>query len=281
MAKNKILNSLREVIYSIYDENGNERVKFKGVLSDTDISEGRLDLLKNICRLVLDTDIVCEYTKIYLKNRMFKMSHVHEIVNENIKASNDILRKNNKDEEYFEYVPEMSLVQVQNKIQYDQGKLEKLLGSDIFVDIIRHSRNNIEHYQIVVDNLIKKYKHIEDNRDKLTLNINNNVISKRYDGDFIKDYGNIIYTYLDSTRKLIENQLNSNDNFVGYFNYLLSSIYDDNEKVKRDRDLLNRILKGEVRDINIEIKITEDNIMDKLKDLDISNIDLDISLDDI
>lgn len=274
MSSTSIYNHLRTCFVCLYDENGNERITPIKEIGERNLSEGRLQLLRNICKLVSESDIVSEYTKIYLKNKTYRMTNVHEYINDKIKERNNELIEKFGEKGNYTLENEVTLKQVQNKIQYDQTKLARELGSDIMTDIIMSKReDNILKYQLRIDEKMLEYGLKTSVRDKLDLNIRNDCVSSIYKGDFINDFGSIIYTYLKATKEDIEKQLNKNDDFVGYFNYLLSTATSDNEKVNTEREILNNILNGKVdntwllnRQMESKFAIKSDNNSELIKD---------------
>lgn len=285
-----IMGMLKQVIYSMYDSNGNLRVKFVGSLADIELSEGRVDLLKNITDLVLNTNIISEETKIYLKDRNIKVSQVNEIINERRKEKKEAIEKKLGNSINYDEYKEVSVNSTQSKITYDRQRLEKMLGSDILTNIIHQRAYNIEEYQIKVGKLLEKYKNITSLREELVLNLKEDCYNKEYNGDFKQDSIKLLKPYIKSEIKQVEKEINNNLDFVGYFNYLLSGVTCSTEKDKENRAFLRALLKGE--EINTpeeaETKIEEgslpedgseqENISDST---DNNNLNLDKEIDDI
>lgn len=285
-----IMGMLKQVIYSMYDNNGNLRVKFVGSLADIELSEGRVDLLKNITDLVLNTNIISEETKIYLKDRNIKVSQVNEIINERRKEKKEAIEKKLGNSINYDEYKEVSVNSTQSKITYDRQRLEKMLGSDILTNIIYQRAYNIEEYQIKVGKLLEKYKNITSLREELVLNLKEDCYNKEYNGDFKQDSIKLLKPYIKSEIKQVEKEINNNLDFVGYFNYLLSGVTCSTEKDKENRAFLRALLKGE--EINTpeeaETKIEEgslpedgseqENISDST---DTNNLSIDKEIDDI
>lgn len=272
MPSNSVFKGLREIIFAMYDNNGNERITYFEPLSKISLSPARLELLRNICDLVLNTDVVSNYSKLYLKERNIRLKDVVEVINRANKEKMELVKvKTGKNIEY-EVGGEVSYNTVVSKIEYDRKKFEAAVGgSNIIVDILYYPNKSIEHYQVCVSKLMEEYKGDGGARKKLNLNIERGTYAKEYDGDFMKDYGDILYTYLEATRLRVERELNRNQNFVGYFNYLLSGIYTDDEKVQRDRknllELLNDIEHADI--ISGKTKIEEIKVGKELDNTDI------------
>lgn len=285
-----IMGMLKQVIYSMYDNNGNLRVKFVGSLADIELSEGRIDLLKNITDLVLNTNIISEETKIYLKDRNIKVSQVNEIINERRKEKKEAIEKKLGNSINYDEYKEVSVNSTQSKITYDRQRLEKMLGSDILTNIIYQRAYNIEEYQIKVGKLLEKYKNIASLREELVLNLKEDCYNKEYNGDFKQDSIKLLKPYIKSEIEQVEKEINNNLDFVGYFNYLLSGVTCSTEEDKENRAFLRALLKGE--EINTpeeaETRIEEgslpedgseqENISDSS---DTNNLNIDKEIDDI
>lgn len=254
MAKGKVLMMLKEVIYMLYDEHGNKRVEYRGELAKRNLSEARIKLLENLCDLVLNTDIVHDWTKMYLKNRNYKAANVWEKLNDDIKERNERIIKKLGTSGDYHLEQEIDKMKVTNKIQYDQTRLEKELGSDIMTEIIYQDKD-IGPHLMTVTALLCKYKNLPSVRDNIDLDIRKDIFNNKYNGNFIEDYGSTLYTYLKETKKIIEKQLNENRAFVGYFNYLCSESSVSDKSVAKDRELLHKLLTSDIVDLNVELNL--------------------------
>lgn len=230
MAKGTILKELKETIYNVMDENGNFRVLPIGELDKRKLSEPRLQLLRNIVDLVLNTNIVCDETKMYIRDRNIKYNQVTEKLNEQ-----PVNKKN-----------PISYNSTVSKIQYDKKKLEAYLGYTIMSDIIVTNKS-IEGYVVKVSELMGKFNDESKLRDNLLLNIEKGTIVTEFDdsnGTFGEVFNSTIIGYIKDRVDKVEKELNANKEFVGYFNYLLSGMHTTDENVKRDRENLVGLLKG-------------------------------------
>lgn len=270
MSKSTIMGLLKEVIYDMYDDNGMLRVSLRGELGNRVLSEAKLELLKNICDLVLNTNIISEPTKMYIRDRNIKVAQINEILNDRAREKSELIERIKDDKKYFEVGGKISINTTQSKITYDRKRLEGLLGSDILTNIIYKEKFSIENYQIVVGELLLKYKNIKPVREELLLNIDKDGYMKEYNGDFMNDFHSILGKYVSSEVKRVENELNSNRAFVGYFNYLLSGASCATEKSKKDREKLIELLSGKnVSYTDISNEITEESEKNK-EDLNIN-----------
>lgn len=247
MANNNIFRGLKEVIYAMYDNKGVERITYYAPLSKINLSEARLTLLRNFCDLVLNTDMLSEWSKMYIKDKNITLKSLTEEINRINEEKKALVKVKSGNDVVYEIGGEVSQNTVRSKIEYEQKKLSIALGGkDMIVDILYYPSRSIEDYQVRVANLIAEHRGGTDLRNKLCISLDKKVYSKKFDGDFMSKYQDIIYTYLESTRKAIEEELNKDTDFVGYFNYLLSGIHTDDAKVMEDRRQLIDLINGSV-----------------------------------
>lgn len=250
MSNSNTFKMLKEVIYCIYDANGNERVNCIGIVRENDVSEVRKELLKNIIKICLESDWFSMETKLYLKNRDMTLKRVNEYINEMIISEREEyvnkyglkLGKDNK----------INYNNTVSKIMYDQKRLNAKFGGDFMANIVNQKTVDISNYELVVGKLLVDLFSKESIRDRLAIKIKDNIVIKEYDGDFIEKYGDILSFYLKSTLKAVEDKLNNDKFFCGYFNYLLSGISTNDLKVIEDRNKLSNLLKLDMSDLIME-----------------------------
>lgn len=249
MANSNTFKMLKSVIYSLYDNNGNERPSYIGIIKDNDVNEVRIDLLKNIIKVCLESDWFSEETKLYLRNRDLTLKRVNEVINEQLEEN-----RNQYMAKYGLSLNDNGKVKYNNtvsKIMYDQKKLNSKFGGDFMTNIVVQKTVDISHYEMIVNKMLIDSLGVDSSRDNLTLNIREGLMIKEYDGDFIDKYGDILRFYLKSTIKSIEEMLNKDKLFVGYFNYLLSGISTSDNKVIEDRKKLINILNLDMSELFI------------------------------
>ena len=261
MANNNIFKGLKEVIYAMYDDKGRERITYFAPISKVNISDARLTLLKNLCDLVLNTDIVSEWTKMYLRDKNITVKSLTDEINRINAEKNELVRVKVGKELVYGIGEEIPIHTIRSRIDYEQKKLTLALGSkDIIVDILYYPSRSIEEYQLRVANLLAEYRGGKDLRSKVNLSFDTKVYAKTFDGNFMEKYEDILYTYLESTRKAIEEELNKDADFVGYFNYLLSGIHTDDPNVLSDRKSLIELLSGSRNaTIKVDTKVVEED----------------------
>ena len=264
MANSNTFKMLKEVIYSLYDNNGNERPTYIGIVKENNVSEVRIELLKNIIKVCLESNWFSEETKVYLKNRDLTLKRVNEVINEQLENERSkyigkygLSLDNNGKVKYNNTV---------SKIMYDQKKLNSKFGGDFMTNIVVQKTVDISNYEIIVNKMLSESFSVGSLRDNLCLNIRDDIMFKEYDGDFIDKYGDILRFYLKSTIKSMEEMLNKDKVFVGYFNYLLSGVSTDDKKVLEDRKRLDILLNMDMSDLVLERLTSNINVEDLIID---------------
>lgn len=219
-----ITRGLKDAIYAIFDSNGNKRVKYAGILYNRNIPNERVDVLAKIIKAINNYGYISYYTKIYLNNRDMTIKGVVEYVLENAGE-------------------EVTYNSVLGKIMYDKRKLESAFGSSVVLDIV-YTSMNIDIYINRLEVFTAKMVGESKERSKFTLAIDNNLIKSEYDGDFFEDYGRIIAMYSKKRVDSIQDTLNKDEDFRGYFNYLMSNVEIKDSKKAEDRMRLINLLES-------------------------------------
>ena len=217
MARDTILLTLRKVCGSFVDEHGNLRVRPIGFIESMKVDDERQELLRDIVILLKDTDLINRETKMYLFNNVTK------------REINEVLI-----EEKGEHI---SFNTTQAKIQYSKTKLEKTFGDCI--DRLIYKTRNIDGIHQLIFEVSAKYSDTEL-RDKLVLNLDDNVYNTELEDSDFNDFMLTIAPYVKTQVEYISNNIESKK--VGYFNYLISNkrLSDvDKERLERIKELLS------------------------------------------
>lgn len=202
MAKTSILEGFKMVIADMLDSNGNFRVTPIGTTGRLNLSNNRIKLLIDVIKLLRDTDIISDETRIYIFNKYITIKGVNEIINDRMGGKEEVKFNNTL-----------------SKIQYDKNKLERLLGKDFFGSVLSSNRD-ISLYEKIVYELYIKYSKTDKIRENLILNIPKDCMSTELSDEEFNEFIQIISPYLKSQIKFIEENLSRKA--CGYFNYLLS-----------------------------------------------------------
>lgn len=201
MAKSGFLNYLKEIIHDMVDSNGNIRPIPVGVTGRRNLPDNRIKLLSDLIRLLRDTDIISDETKIYINNKYITMRGVNEEINNKMKGKE-----------------KRHLKTTISRIQYDQLKLEKIFGSDFFVNVLVKG-NDISIYEKIIAEQYMKYSKKEDLRKNLIINIPKNCMNTELSDEEFEEFVSVIAPYVKRHVKFIESNLS--EEWCGYFNYLM------------------------------------------------------------
>ena len=226
MAKAGTFTQLKDVIYEMVDANGNMRAFPIGKLGKQMLSSDRIALIQLMIKLILDTDFIKPYTKMYLRQRGISVNRLHE----------DLVNANEINPE------ELNAKALSVRVYRDQEKFEKVIGSDFILDVC-YGVGDISVYSARV---AKAYASLVDNnlRESIALEIPKGVFQMRCDRAEFEEFVGVIIPYLKTHMESISNGLNANA--VGYFNYLISCPDECLDDVaKMDKNYLVKLLKGD------------------------------------
>lgn len=204
MAKERFLSFMKEIYYDMVDKNGNIRVIPIGLVGKRNLPNENLKLLEQLIRLIMDTNIVTQETKIYISDVYITMAGVNRVINE--------MRKEKR-------LKKVKKTNTSSKIQYDQNKLEKIFGNDFFYNVLS-SNKNIEKYKKIIAHQFMRYSNSDKIRENLLINIPRDYMVTELSEEEFEEFLSIIAPYTKRQVKFIENNLNKNA--CGYFNYLLN-----------------------------------------------------------
>ena len=225
MAKT-VIKELMEVYACTHYDDGNKRAVNLGKMYNITMSSEREQLLEDLFYLIRESDIVSEPTKVYMFS---SIKSIPEIAVEYSRRHNlDV------DERY-----------IYNKIQYDSRKVSKIISMEDLKNVIYNPSINIDGLRLRVTKCIRSHFGTDSDDYKLGVKLNSDFILRGYDGDFISKYGEVLRTYSKVRMKKVEEELNGDLEFLGYFNYLTSGLEITDEKCKSDRDKLKRLLRGD------------------------------------
>lgn len=222
MSSTSVLTQLRELNYSLRDNNNNERIEPIGVLRGKKLNENRVQLLREIISIVLDTDIVGDETKMYIRNNGITLKNLTMMLNDSgIEISESALT---------------------GRVMYSGRKLEKEIGSDTISTIMYSLSKDITVYEDKVAKVMCKYTGGSDLKKNIMFNIDSDSVVSQYDGNFFGDFGNVLREF-NVIHYNEAKRIEKSKEACGYINYLLSGIKTDDEAVLKDRERLINLLK--------------------------------------
>lgn len=258
MAKT-VIKELMEVYACTHYDDGNKRAVNLGKMYNITMSSEREQLLEDLFYLIKESDIVSEPTKVYMFSSIKSIPEI--AVEYSRRHSLDV------DERY-----------IYNKIQYDSRKVSKIMSIEDLKNVIYNPSMNIDGIRLKLTNCIRSYFGTDSDDYKLGIELNSNFILRGYDGDFLSKYGEVLRTYSKVTMKKVEDELNEDLKFLGYFNYLTSGLEITDEKCKSDRDKLMRLLRGDEQKEVIIPTVNESsstkNVVETKEDIVNGNIDI-------
>lgn len=220
MATWSILKDLKEIIGDLVDNNGNFRTLPIGSVGRRRLSNNRIKLMQDIVRLLRDTNIISEETKMYVFNRHITIKGVNQAFMD-------------KTGEFIKFKSTSS------KIQYDKSKLEKMFTNRVFVDIL--TNRDITVYERAVAEQFSKYSK-NNLRDGLILDISKDGINRELTDEEFQEFITIVAPYVKSHVEFISKNIDKR--LSGYFNYI-TSMPKLNEVDKERLDMLKTLILGE------------------------------------
>lgn len=217
-----ILKHLKVVIADMVDENGNIRAIPISGTGKRGLTNNRIKFIADLIRLVRDTNIINEETRIYIFNKSISIRGVNELLNKNIIDEDKKYKVNT----------------TISKIQYNKTKLTKIFGESMFRDILSNSID-ISIYERVLSEQYAKYSNTDEMRENIVLNIPNNCITTEVSDEEFEEFIKIIAPYTKNHIEYIEN--NISNRLYGYFNYLISMPKLEGVDGSR-RDILKKLL---------------------------------------
>lgn len=221
MANSNIMTQLKELYYSLRDSNGNERMQVVGILKENSVSKSRMQLLNEVVDLVVDTDIICNEAKMYIKDRGITLKRLTSELNDSGERISDSA--------------------LNGRVLYASRKLEKEIGSMAISDILYSKTKDISVHEANIAKVISKYTGGSKLKQNIMFNIDDNQICSKYSGDFFEEFGEIIKEF-NRVHYEESRRIEKSGEACGYINYLLSGVKVDDEKVIEDRERLIKLL---------------------------------------
>lgn len=236
--KNNMLKELQEYHYCLKDVSGHWRKNPISYLHNWRTSGENLDTLKKILTIILDSDFVSVETKIFIASKGMSIKEINRFVNDaraiKLSKSGNILKP-------------LSYNNTCLKLSEDDKELSKYLSSELLRSI---AKNEVKDKNDTNKRLVKFKERYAENynyRDNLALTIRQTTpqVTSYMGNEEFFDILQSLEAYLVQRRDIIQQVINSNVEFVDYFNYLLSKQAIDNDLVATDRERLLKFLKNE------------------------------------
>lgn len=223
MAKDSNVQVYREICRCFYDETGEKRPQPVGRVASRNLNPNNLAVLGMITDVLMQTNLINDDTKEYLRRPYITMDGVNELIN-------------TRREMYGE--KPLSQITTRTHIANDIKKVDALFGKDIIKDLMYSTNCDVETYRRAVSKHLI-YKKSKEIHDATVLIIPDDIIETECDEE---DFQIFLETLRYYTKKAIEEASQSLDRkALGYFNYITSypSISDkDKENLRRVEDIL-------------------------------------------
>ena len=193
---------------------------------------------KRIFDIILNSIKISQDTKIYITHIKFNIRDVNEYLNDRIKKVNEQQKIKGG---------EILYSTTNSRIKGDENKLISIFGDTIIKDCVYNRCENFEKLDKCIEQLYCKLIENDNIRDNLLVKVKR-IDKPKKPNMSSEDFFDILKSlegYLEQRKKLIEKAVNSNDDFVQMFNYLLSSDSVKDDSAKADRKKLYKFLNNE------------------------------------
>ena len=231
----KILRQVQEYIFSLKDDIGNWRDKPIGIIGKANTSDKGIERIKTIINILLSSDKLSDDSKIYISTYGISISSTNKVLNDlnsRPRASKPKI---------------VSYNTTVARINNDENALKTCIGENFLRDIVYDAGISDKEFNNKLAKILKDYGVFEKQRSNLQLFIDDSVIDcNGYENS--EDFFEILQSlevYLVQRKHIIEDTINSDKQFIGYFNYLLSAKGMQDEKISRDRERLMKFLRNE------------------------------------
>jgi hypothetical protein len=225
---------LKECNYALKKDTGKwlDIGKERGMLENKEVDSYYIKKLRETIEILLNSDNISDETKLWLSDKNMNFNKVNEQLN---------------------MVPskkKMSYSSTVLRVNTDEKKLVDLVGVDWLRELM-YGYLDKDSVESGLGRIISVYGKFDERRNALAFEISKDKIGNPYvdengtlnSEDFFS-YFEDISKYLKSRISIFADAINSDSDFVSYFNYLLSVKGMQDEKVTNDRLRLIAMLEG-------------------------------------
>lgn len=233
-----MVNTLKKLYYCMVDEHGGYRKVPVGVVYASRCSKDSLKIIRNVLNIVMNSDNISDETKIFIGNRGVSIKDTNEIINDLRARVSDRIKDKLKPLPYNNTV---------SKIANDNKALSEVISEKFLSDLLYDNIPVKRDLNKLYSELISRFGVCDNNRGNLELNIDSSKAKKNdyCNNEEFFDILSSVECYVKQRREIIEDALNSNKEFVEYFNYLLNSKSLLDDDVVIDRERLLKFLRNE------------------------------------
>lgn len=243
--KSKSLIILQRVASSLMNNNGQWLDEPIGIVKEAKTNDEGIKRLKNIIEIIINSPDISKYTKRFITTPNSSIRQVVDLIDsEERDRHTDI----SNDNEMYGYSYVVKILSNDCKLIMD------ILGYSAILDCINNNLSNCADLDARIVEFVSKHGDGCKERKNLILYIDDTKRERNeYSGspEFFKILEKL-RPYLITEKNKTEKEMTDNQEFVRYFNYLLSlAPFIDNDTVRRDRDILIKFLKG--GDISLDV----------------------------
>lgn len=217
---------LKEIVSDFMDTEGKILDSPKGKIIKKELSDERIEFLKQFIDLLLNTDFVGEEYKVYISDRFITLKGVYE------RLKYEALNKGEDESR-------VNFNNVKGKIWYDKNKITSIFSERVLIDIVEYD-GSIEVYIEQLNSLKIKYNQVNLLNNLVldidtTLNTNIQIKNDISDEEF-KEFINIIAPYSIKHVKYISDNLPKDT--LEYVKKILSTSIINGKDLERKEILL-------------------------------------------
>ena len=216
--RDNLMKQLKALVYD-YVEDGVLLNEPKYRFVRRDFTSKQLKLLRNIVKLLIETDFVSMETKYYLANRFITLKGVSDYLKE----------KGHKN---------VTETIVRGKVWYDKKRIIKLLGDKFIIDIMEYNKN-IGKYIKIVENKLSESSLYKKFCDNLVIKLPETDWNYEITDEEFNELLQYITPYIKPHINFIESNIPKES--VGYIKYILSSDSLNEVDLQRKKFILDLI----------------------------------------
>jgi hypothetical protein len=175
-----------------------------GTISKRNLDKKRDDFLKRYISLIMNTRIVSDTTKLYIKSTLPSVASVIASYNQTVSEDEQI-----------------NIKTAQSKIDYDSNKLLKYFPDNMISQVLSNSSCNLNDYERRLNLAVVDYGKKNKLLDNLMLRLPKVEVQDNLDEDKFTEFISMIAPYFKKHIKYLEDNLPKNA--VGYMMYLMST----------------------------------------------------------
>lgn len=240
MSKSDTLKELQEIWYCLKEDSGAWRKEPTSYIDIANTSKHNINIIKDILNLVIDSDEISMETKMFIKHRGMTIKEINSRYNDMIVSDMKLSRKGAKRVTYQTTILRM---------RHDDELISTYFSTNMLTSLIYNEDTSEYNVEQMIKIFSDRAGCCEASARNLMINIDKSKIA-RID-EYVQDSSeffevlDMLLPYVKQRRFLIEQAINNMDEFVSYFNYLLSKEALSDIEVQSDKNRLMRFLNNE------------------------------------